>query len=238
MRKGLIKCFIKNLRREEMIVGSYIPKHLKLSFPKKPVILSISSDSKTDDILNEGAKLLIINGLDEEYNEINDIVKLRGHVQVSSNKYFYRVNNVIVIECGRLKSNQGNIYITSTNDRLKKGIPCKSLYHVVGKGENLSCCGIYTVPKGFNMQMTRFNTTTECRFCNYIISNTYIKPIDMCNLEIAEIYYNRYNGNTSYPIEYCTIVGEKTDVSLCARKKGFGNAKYGCYFQYYLEEII
>jgi len=237
IRTGLIKAFGKNLSRKSKIICPYNPKHLKLLFPIKPIFLSISSDDENDCENKEGARMILINGLSIEGNEMNEIIIMNGKKKVLSKKIFLRINNMIVLKCGKKKYNCGNIYVTSFDDELKNGIPKKKLYHMIGKKENMSSCGIYTVPKGFIFQMTRFNMTCQCKIFNSITVNVYMKIKDISNMEIVEIYVNKYNCNHNYDIEYATPVGELTDVSITAKKHGLFKANFGCYYQFTLTRM-
>lgn len=235
-RNGLIKAFTKNVTKKQKVIGKYIPKHLDITFPIYNTILSISSTSKEDSIKHEGAFLIIINGLDKNYEEQNDIVKLKGQTQQLSSKEFLRINNVIVIECGKYQKNIGNIYITSNNDTLINGIPQTYLYHTIGKGENISCCGIYTVPKRYTMQFKQYNTTADISYFDRIIVNNYVDPPNFYTMDIAEIFFDKFNSNIEYPIMYATPIGETSDLKITVRKKSLFNwkTKFGCYFQFIL----
>lgn len=231
---GLIKAFGKNITKQKKIIGGFIPTHLNLSFPINPVKLLISSDNNKDSFENEGAKIIIINGLDEEYNEINEMINLNGQFGIYSKKYFFRINNIVVVECGNLNNNQGNIFISSSNDILKNGIPDKYLYHIIGINENISCCGIYTVPKNCVFKMYHLNTTAELSFFDKIVVNIHIKPELFTSFEIIELYFNYFNTNMTYHIKGATVFGEKTDVYITAQKTSFFNnpVKFGCYYHF------
>lgn len=237
---GVIKAFGKNINKTKKIISSYTPLHLKLSFPKDETLLYIGSESNKDSYDKEGAKAVIINGLDIDYNEINEIIKLNGNKYVKTTRSFYRINNIIVIDCGNLKYNQGNIYITNSNNINKNNQPKKILYHTIGQYENLSCCGIYTVPKGYTWQMKHFNTTADLSFFDTILVNVYIKPELFSDLEIVELYFNCFNTNVEYPIQYMNSFDEKTDIYITSQKtKLFNNVvKFGCYYQYELLKKI
>lgn len=236
-RKGLIKAFSQNVTKIKKIIGKSIPKHLDINFPIKKTILSIVSTSNKDSIENEGAFALIIDGLNEDYIEQSEIIKLNGKNPQYSKKEFMRINNVVVVECGKLRKNAGNIYITSFDDIIINGIPQKNLYHTIGKGENMSCCGIYSVPKGYSMQFTQYNITSKIGFFGTIINNNYISVPNFSEMEIVEVYCNHFQQNINYPVKYATPIGEKSDLIIKARTEGlffFSKACFGCYFQFVL----
>lgn len=69
------------------------------TFPTEPLTLSVSSSSSQDTMP------VLIQGLDESYQTIDDIVTLDGTTAVNSSKKFYRVNSVVILA----GSNDGDI---------------------------------------------------------------------------------------------------------------------------------
>lgn len=235
IRNGLIKAFTKHVKRQKKVIGKYIPKHLDITLPLNQTLLKVVSTSAEDCIENEGAFAILLDGLDEEFTEQTEIIKLNGKTGQCSLKEFYRINNIIIIECGELKRNIGNIYVTSIDDDIINGIPQNYLYHTIGKGENMSCCGVYTVPKGYSMQFTQYNLTSKNPFFGSIINNNYISHPNFSQMEIVEVWCNHFQSNVNYPIHYATPIGEGSDLILKVRKTNFfGNSRFGCYFQFKL----
>ena len=100
----------------------------------------------------------------------------------------------------------------------------------------MSCCGIYTVPKGYSMQFMQFNSTSKVGLFDTIILNVYVKPPNFCKMEIVEMYFNCFQPNIAYPIKYATPIGETSDMLITTKKKSLFNRQsyFGCYFQFVL----
>lgn len=233
LRNGLIKANCFNVTRKFKILSSYIPNDLALTFPQKSTFLFVLSTSKNDNINGQGARAILINGLDEDYNEINDIIKFEGKHKWISNREFFRINNAIILDCGELGSNEGDIYITSSDAIIKNNIP-NVVYHTVAKEENMSSCGIYTVPRGYSMQFRYYACSAKLSIFNDIQLQCYMYPPNFCKLRIVNLYSNRANNGYSYPLEYTTPLGQTTDLILRARKIGIFKASFCSYLQFTL----
>ena len=218
-RNMIIKIFNENIGVKNKIIASNIPTHLEIIFPKKANHIYISSDSKYDSFNNKGANTIFINGLDENYNEINDIIKLNGIIPEITKKKFLRINNMLVGFSGELNSNQGNIYAYCINNMIVKGVPSNNLYHIIGKYENISSCGIFTVPKNYNLQLKFYDASSNIEKGEYLEITPNFDTKIFSPFNLAKIYLNHYNSNVDYNIKYANIFGEKTDISLWGRKK-------------------
>ncbi len=76
-------------------------------------ILQLLSDSADDTILGNGARLLTIDGLDEQYNEIGEVLTLDGLVRVDTTLEYRRLNHIEVATAGNAGENVGQIICDS-----------------------------------------------------------------------------------------------------------------------------
>lgn len=73
------------------------------TFPSQPLTMTLVSTSAADTMP------VLVQGLDNNYEPINDIVTLNGTTPVTSNVPFYRINNAVILS----GENAGNISITN-----------------------------------------------------------------------------------------------------------------------------
>lgn len=78
-------------------------------FPENASILTISSTSASDTVGGIGARVILIGGLDANWNEISEFVNLSGTTPVATINSFLRVNSMIVFEAGSQNSAVGVI---------------------------------------------------------------------------------------------------------------------------------
>jgi D-mannonate dehydratase len=119
---------------------------------------------------------------------------------------------------GNKKRNQGNIYISNENEIYKNGIPTKYIYHIIGKLENISACGIYTIPRNFSLHLKFYDASTSMEKNENLEVISTFNTHTFAEFELAKIYFNHYNTNIAYDIKFGNPFGEKTDISFSVRK--------------------
>ncbi len=100
--------------------------------------VDISSDNANDTLAGTGARVLLLEGLDSDYNEIVELVNMNGLTTVSTVQSFLRVNRARVVAAGTGTTNEGDItgVFTST--------PAFFIQEVTG----VSSMAQYTIPAG------------------------------------------------------------------------------------------
>lgn len=71
--------------------------------------MDIFSDSANDTNLGTGANTLTIVGLDNDYNQIDEIVTLNGTTPVTTVNSYIRVNDMFILTSGSSETNEGTI---------------------------------------------------------------------------------------------------------------------------------
>lgn len=104
-------------------------------------ICTLSSSSASDTAAGIGARVIIIYGLDINYNEISEVVTLNGVVEVSTTLSYFRVNSIKVVEAGTNQTNVGNITMTHTG----------TIIQYINVGDSLSQACFYTIPAGYEV---------------------------------------------------------------------------------------
>lgn len=92
-----------------------------------------------------GARTILIEGLDANFNEATEVVNLNGTVAVATAASFLRIHKMTVAAAGSTKANQGTITAT-----IGGANQCVISVSTVGgvNGDNVSYQANYTVPNG------------------------------------------------------------------------------------------
>lgn len=114
-------------------------------FPAAAGTMNVSSSSVDDTSAGTGARTIVLQGLDANYNEISETVTLNGQTTVASTKEFLRVNYITVATTGSGKANAGIIYVGAGVNTA--GVPA-TVYGAVYTGFNASTTACYTIPAG------------------------------------------------------------------------------------------
>lgn len=119
-------------------VGKQIYDYQGFDLPSAE-ILDINSTSGLDTALGTGANLLLLEGLDGNFDRITDIIPLDGTNIVKSNKAFLRLYRSFVVTGGALGSNQGTIRHVATTTGYVMG--------EIEINKNQTLMALYTVPR-------------------------------------------------------------------------------------------
>ena len=120
-----------------------------LDFPTSAVTMGIASSSANDTSAGTGARTVLIQGLDESFNEIQEVVTLSGQTKVETSNQYFRINFLQVLTVGSAGNNQGDIWIADTADTFTSGVPStpvNSITNFWSKSYN----SIFTVPAGYS----------------------------------------------------------------------------------------
>ncbi len=129
--------------------------------------LSFASTDANDTSAGTGLKILLINGLDANYDAQTENITMAGLTPVNSMNTYIAINQMFALSTGSTGKNQGNIYCSDDTDTFTLGIPQTRNYHVIEKLWNLSFTGIYTVPAGhtwFPMKYSSISSGTASKF--------------------------------------------------------------------------
>ncbi len=125
-----------------------------LVFLQVAELITISSDNAADTLLGANATSVLIEGLNENFTEISEIVNLLGTTNVNTTQEFIRVNKMFVSEVGGY---------TNSNIGIITGIASLSLTTQIEipAGEGISKTTHFTVPSGQNLIVTVFRVTMD-----------------------------------------------------------------------------
>jgi hypothetical protein len=115
-------------------------------------VLQVSSSSASDAAAGVGARTVLIEGLDANYNEISEVVILGGQTAVPTTKTYHAINNMIVLSVGSTGHNVGAINIGTGT--VTSGVPAV-LWDLIGPTYNQRTTAHYTVPAGYTAYLAK-----------------------------------------------------------------------------------
>jgi hypothetical protein len=123
-------------------------------FPPTASIMTVSSTVATDTAAGIGARAVLVEGLDSNYDRISEIVALNGQTGVNTTRQYLRINSATVVSVGSNGANGGTVYVGSGT--ITAGVPANK-YAIIPVGYNLDQCSNYTIPRnhtGFLVEAT------------------------------------------------------------------------------------
>jgi hypothetical protein len=133
------------------------------AFPTVAAVMKISSSSTDDDAAGTGARTVLVDGLNANYERVTEIVSLDGQTQVDTTNSYIRVNKMIVLTAGSGGTSVGNIY--AGTGTAVGGVP-PTVVNQTGILANETESSFYTVPVGYTAfinawTMSSGNTTAD-----------------------------------------------------------------------------
>jgi len=192
-------------------VGTPIGSVVKIAtFPSISATINIASTSTNDTLAGTGARAVLIDGLDIDYNPIQDTVLLSGQTPVTTSKSFFRINGLLVGAVGSLGFNEGDLYVSTNSETFIGGIPQNILYSAAIAEQNVSSFGHYTVRAHHSLQYLKGNAYTNSKENEPILIQE--------SLFTGGIEYQLgpawYSTNISFNYDGATPYTEKVDIRL------------------------
>lgn len=117
-------------------------------FPTQARIHDLVSDAAADASAGTGARTVLVEGLDADYNEISETITLNGLTPVPTTLEYLRINLLTVKTAGSGEENAGIITATAQTDA--------TVTSVISIGINISTQCIFTVPADADLMITEF----------------------------------------------------------------------------------
>jgi len=171
------------------------------TFPSSAIQMHLVSSVNTG---ADATSLITINGLDANYNQISENIKLNGTTAVTTVKSYFRINSMAVAS----GAPTGNITLKDTSDT--------TLYAEIAAGNGRTLMGIYTVPAGYTFYLSRIDINTSLNanpagFATY--QNYQTNSAGVSTVTIVAPFTNNYHTQRVMP----RLVSEKTDIQLQAK---------------------
>ena len=176
--------------------------------------LSLVSTSADDAFGGTGVNIMVVIGLDEDYNKTTQTVFLTGLTPVVVSGTWLAVNDIRVVSFGNLGVSAGNITMTDV---------AVNLWYSLGIGETFEFVGRYTVPADhtFHINGTSFSTGANGDFSIEIMSN-------IGGLPLARIAYSFSHANSASYIVSPSPIPEKSTVKVRVKKEVGGGGGSSC----------
>jgi stage V sporulation protein SpoVS len=204
------------------------------AYPSAATVMKVSSSSANDTAAGTGARTILVQGLDGDYNEAEEIVTLNGQTAVNTTTSFLRVNRAYVLTAGSGGTAAGNIYVGVGT--VTSGVPA-TIYAQITLGENQTLMGLWTVPAGYTGYFDHFNVATGSTTVNQYIT---VRAIQRNFGGVFRTMIKQTigaGGVADFVIKYPIEVQEKTDLEMRASSSGANNLVSADFSVIYIKNI-
>jgi hypothetical protein len=182
-------------------------------YPSTAQVMVVASTSANDAAAGTGARTVVVQGLDANYNQIQETVTLNGQTGVNTTNSFLRVTHMYVATAGTGLAAAGTISVGTGT--VTAGVPAVVYLNYLKQSGATSA--IWTVPAGYTAYITAIQSSsgnaTAGQWTNFglFIASSQGAPLDS---ELQWICSNGGNAliNFTYPIS----VPEKVDFEIRA----------------------
>lgn len=191
-----------------------------ITFPAAALQMTVSSTSANDTSAGTGARPVVVQGLDANYNEVSEIVTMNGQTAVTMTASLLRVNYAYVLTAGSGNSAAGDIYIGTGT--VTAGVPATA-YDIVKFDYNTTITGSYTIPANYTAYVSQgLFSAGQAGGSNQIQGRLLTRGTDNIRRTAAVTSIN--NGVADYTFEYPLAVPEKTTIEATAIGSSSNNA--------------
>ena len=198
-----------------------------MTYPTSAVTMFVSSTSANDANGGTGANSIIIQGLDENYDEIEETVLLNGQTQVATQLAYLRVYRAFVTLAGTGGTSGGTIYIGSSG--ATGGVPNTTVYANLSFG-NQTQIAAYTVPAGYTLYVDDINFTAALSQANKTATCSFVSRTFGSNVFRTRLINVLQSNQLITKFEYPQKFYEKTDLE-CRVSTNTSNNAIGASFQ-------
>lgn len=196
--------------------------NLDITFPAAAATLGVASTSVNDTSAGTGARTVLIDGLDSNYDRMTEVITLNGQTKVTTTKSFLRINDATVLTVGSLGWNEGTIYFGDSTQTFTAGVPQTSCYRTIGvttvgaRGVNASMQSTFTVARNYTAVPLNFKVSSDATQDKPLLVRGIVKPFGL-----PEIIYGNltFNGAEQFDFDGFTTVPEKSDLIIRTAKK-------------------
>jgi hypothetical protein len=182
------------------------------AYPASAIAMKVSSSDNADDVAGTGARTVVVQGLDQDYNEASETVSLDGQTEVLTTTTFIRVFRAFVATAGSGGTAAGTIYVGTGT--VTTGVPA-TIYAAIPLGENQTQMALWTVPAGYTLYINGgiFSAASN-NVAQYVLGKFVVRPFGGVFRNVADITVNSnvFRYDWSVPL----VVPEKTDIEARA----------------------
>ena len=198
-----------------------------MTYPTSAVTMFVSSTSSNDANGGTGANSILIQGLDENYDEIEETVFLNGQTQVATQLAYLRVYRAFVTLAGTGGTSGGTIYVGSSG--ATGGVPNTTVYSNLSFG-NQTQIAAYTVPAGYTLYLDDINFTAALSTANKTATCSFVSRTFGSNVFRTRLINVLQSNQLIAKFEYPQPFTEKTDLECRVITNTINNA-IGASFQ-------
>ena len=171
-------------------------------FPDTAGVITLVSSDAQDNPSGTGAATVVVQGLDENFDEIEETLTLNGTVGVTGTKSFIRTHRMYV-DTGN--TNVGNLTVS-----IGSTVTC-----AIAPGMGQSQVAFYTIPRGKSAFLKQFTATQNKNQESSIrLFQRYPNSGNRPYRVVTEL--NLYGSNMIKPYSFPVYFGEKTDLEARA----------------------
>jgi hypothetical protein len=183
-----------------------------ITFPTSAIQMTVSSTSANDTSAGTGARTVVVQGLDANYNEVTETVTMNGQTAVTMTASLLRVNYAYVATAGSGNSAAGDIYIGTGT--VTAGVPATA-YNIIKFDYNNTTTGSYTIPAGYTGYVSQgLFSSGQAGGSNQVQGRLLTRGTNDIRMTAALTTLN--NGVANYVFEYPLAVPEKTTLEATA----------------------
>lgn len=125
-------------------------------YPPSASIMTLSSANVIDTSDGDGARTVIVGGLNALYDSVSETLTLNGQTGVSTVNEYIRINDFTVITAGADGKNAGKLYIGSGT--ITTGVPANK-YSVIDIGDNIANQLICSTPRNMKSFLISYSVS-------------------------------------------------------------------------------
>ena len=191
-----------------------------ITFPAAALQMTVSSTNANDTAAGTGARTVVVQGVDANYNEVTETVTLNGQTAVTMSASLLRVNYAYVATAGSGNSAAGDIYIGTGT--VTAGVPA-TVYDIIKFDYNTTTTGSYTIPAGYTAYVSQgLFSTGQPSGTTQVQGRLLTRGLNNIRMTAALTTLN--NGVANYVFEYPLAVPEKTTIEATAIASANNNA--------------
>lgn len=196
------------------------PQGGMIPHPAAALQMTVSSSNANDTSAGTGARTIVVQGLDANYDEVTETVTLNGQTAVTMSSSLIRVNYAYVASAGSGSSAAGDIYIGTGT--VTAGVPA-TVYQVIKYDYNSTITAHFTVPAGYIGYLSQgLFSAGQSSGATPVEGRLLTTGPNGVRLTAAVTTVN--NGVADYVFEYPVAIPEKTDIEATGVGTAANNA--------------
>ena len=195
--------------------------------PTAAAVASVTSSSANDTAAGSGMRTMMVQGLDADYNEVEEEITLNGTSAVTTTQTFLRINRMYGTSAGVTEWNEGNITATVGGNAQAYIEDTEGQTHQTG----------YTVPAGHTLLVDSFVIRTgRMAGSSDLHVLSYVKPPgeNKCWRALSDLYIWQGAHRSDHDVN---VISEKWDIKQVIRSST-GTQCTGVYSGYLVENSM